>query len=386
MVSATVTLVTIPILIGEAGADAWAALAVGQAVGTGAAILIGFGWGTTGPTEVAKADAAGRVRIYSESFRARVLLAVPFITAAAVVTVFLTRFASLEASLNAIGFAATGLLAGWFFTGVARPYALLVLDTLPRVVGAAAGATAVVFGAPLLAFPLLQMAGILLGVIASTKHVLGSHRGLFFEAGRPPVLQVIRRQSHGVVLAIVSASYAAVPAAVVAVVSPSGLPAYALVDKLLRFATTAFAPVLQVLQGWVPTGSPADVRRKVRVALLLGVSLAISGCILFILLAPVLAALLSHDEVIPDKLLVVGFGLALMFMVTSQVVGLVCLLALGHGRSLAAFSTISIIVGLPAVVVGALIDGAIGAAWGLAAAEVVAFVPQALLLARVLSR
>ena len=384
-VSAIVTLISIPIIVGAVGAQAWGALAVGQAIGTGAAILINFGWGTTGPTEVARADAGLRSALYEDSFRARLALALPVVVVAVAATSFATSSASGEAALNAAAFALTGLLAGWYFTGASQPLLFLFLDTGPRVVGAAAGATAVLLGSPLVFFPLLQLAGILVGVVLSTRKVSGFRR-LRSIRGFGAVPTILRAQSHGVVLAIVSASYASIPAAVVAVVAPSGVPVYALVDKLLRFATTAYAPIIQFLQGHVPTGTFADVRRKIRSSLIAGGGMAVLGAALFIVLAPWLSSFLSHGEISPPFEIVVGFALALFFMVASQIVGLVCLLALGQSSELAKRSAVGVVIGLPAIVAGAIIAGVLGAALALAFAEALACSLQVLLLRKALRR
>lgn len=379
-VSAVVTLLTIPILIGSSGATAWASLAVGQAVGTGAAIVIGYGWGTTGPTAVAQAVGQARVRIYAESFRARLLIAGPILAIGVVVTLLATQTVPVEAALNSLGYGLTGLLAGWYFTGIARPYLFLLLDTVPRIVGAAAGAGVILLGAPLITFTLLQLAGVLIGIVASTRFIASNDSLHFREVPTRQTVRVLRRQSHGIAIALVAAAWSSIPISIVAVFAPSGLAAYALVDKLLRFGTTAYAPIIQFLQGWVPTGSRELLLQKVRKAFVLGTVLAVVGAVMFVALGPWLAGLLSHGEVIPGRFLVVGFGVALLFMVMSQVCGLVCLLALDRAQLLARMSVITVLIGLPAVIVGALLGGANGAAWLLAAAECLSFSLQLRLL------
>ncbi len=386
VVSALVTLISIPILIGAAGAGAWASLAVGQAVGTGAAILIGFGWGTTGPTLVARADEANRRNIYLDSFRARIVIAVPVLVLAILVVHFVVDTAQVESILNALGYGATGLLAGWYFTGVARPYLFLLLDTAPRVIGAAAGAIAVLAGAPLVAFPAVQLLGVLGGVALSTRFIAGPKSRVVSNFSWTRVFAALRGQSHGVILAVAGAAYSAVPLSLVAFVAPSALPSYALVDKLLRFATTAYAPIVQFLQGWVPTGGALAVRRKIPRAFGLGVGLAAVGAVAFVLLAPWLAGILSHSEVAVSRWLVAGFAVTLLFMVVSQITGLVCLLALDHSQRLALFTAVGIVIALPSIYLGALLGGAVGAAWMLALGEFVALAPQLALLALLLRK
>lgn len=381
VISALVTLVSIPVVIGAAGAAAWAGLAVGQSVGTGASVLIGFGWGTTGPTDIARAPVSERALIYLDSYRARLLLIGPILVAAMAVTFFVVPAAGWESALNCAAYATTGLLAGWFFTGAARPGGFVLFDTAPRVIGAAVGVLAVGSGAPLFWYPLLQLMGILGGVVSSTAAVAGG-RSVIVRLRPGHSLQVLRRQSHGLVLAGVSAANAALPAILVAGFAPSALPAYALADKLLRFGTTAASPFVQFLQGWVPGGGDGLTAQRVRRAGLVGLLLVAIGSAAFVAVAPLAADILSHGAIVLPFTLLITFAVVLVLLVAAQIVGLVCLLALGEGRRLARYTLIGGVVAVPLVVVGAAFHGAIGAAAGVAAGEMVAFVPQVVLLQR----
>lgn len=380
--SAIVTLLTIPVLIGSSGASGWASLAVGQAIGTGAAIIIGYGWGTTGPTAVARATASARTELYAESFRARLLLAGPILVAGVVATLLATQTVPLESALNSLGYGLTGLLAGWYFTGIARPYLFLLLDTVPRIVGAAAGAGVVFLGAPLIAFTLLQLVGVLVGIVVSTRFIASRGSLGLRTVPTQQTIHILKNQSHGIAIALVAAAWSSIPISIVAIFAPGGLAAYALLDKLLRFGSTAYSPIIQLLQGWVPTGLPEQLLRKVRKALLLGSVLATSGALILIVTGRWVVGLLSHDQVAPPLTLVLAFGITLLFTVGSQICGLVCLLALDRAQLLAKMSVLTVGIGLPAVITGAIIWGANGAAWSLAAAECLSFSLQLRLLVR----
>lgn len=385
VVSAIVTLLSIPILISIAGAHAWSGLAAAQSIGTGASVLIGFGWGTTGPTDVARSSAEQRRRLYRESYAARLVLALPVVTFACLITYAVTPAAQWESVLNCLAYACTGLLAGWFFTGAAQPVAFVTLDTAPRVLGAAVGVLAVAFGGPLILYPVLQFVGIAVGVAASTG-VIAGRTALLAPVVLLDVIATLRRQSHGFVLAAVSATNAALPSILIAWLAPSALPAYALSDKLLRFGTTAAAPFVQFLQGWVPGGGNQRITSRARRAGLVGLGLVVVGATGFFLIVPWLARTLSQGQIeLPVDLLAV-FTLVLVLLVGAQVVGLVCLLALGESRLLARFTLIGGIAAVPLVALGAVVFGAVGAAAGVAVGELVAFVPQIVLLSKRLRR
>lgn len=381
--SAIVTLLSIPIVIGLTDASAWAGLAAGQSIGTGASVLIGFGWGTTGPTDVARATSGDRARIYLDSYRARALLALPIAAAASVITFAVVPTARWESALNCAAYAATGLLAGWFFTGAARPRSFVLFDTAPRVLGAVAGVAVLIAGAPLAWYPLLQLVGILVGVAASTAAIAGT-RELFSTPEFARTITVLRLQSHGLVLASVSAANAALPSILVASIAPSALPAYALADKLLRFGTTAASPFVQFLQGWVPGGGRAVLVARVRRAGVIGAALVVLGSVAFFFVAPWLGSVLSHDQIRLPILLVAAFAAVLVLLVGAQIVGLVCLLALGEARRLARFTLIGGVATVPLVIVGVVLNGAVGAATAVGVGELVAFVPQCVLLSKLL--
>ncbi|TFD51764.1 hypothetical protein E3T43_15880 [Cryobacterium sp. Hh7] len=383
--TAIVTLVAIPIMISHSGAHAWASIALGQAIGTGCAVLIGFGWGTTGPTQVAMARGLARIHIYTDSLQVRSFLAIPGVVFAVGLAFLFADTYREEAALTAAAFAMNGLLAGWFFTGSARPYSFLLLDTAPRVIGTVAGAIALLLGASLVFFPLLQLVGITLGVVLSTVKVGGWANSHWNRLSRRRVSALLKGQSHGMVIAGVSAAFITVPISIVALVAPAALPAYALADKILRFSTTAFSPVVQFLQGWVPGTDDPAVTRRIRWAFAGGLLLTVTAGTVFTVGLPWFAGVLSSGEIIPAFGLSLAFGLILVLLVMAQVTGLVCLLALERAQNLALFTIIGAAVGIPAVFLGVSFFGAQGAAWALVFAEFVALAPQIVLLGRLLN-
>ncbi|MFJ3380059.1 hypothetical protein ACIPJ2_06595 [Curtobacterium sp. NPDC090217] len=368
--TAAVTLVSIPILIAAAGAHAWASIALAQAVGTAGAILVGFGWGITGPTVVASTGQAERLDYFVSSFWSRVTLAVPALAITAAVTFVSTSTASGASTLNAIAYTLTGLLSGWFFTGSSRPWSFFLLDAIPRIAGASVGTAAVFFGAPLWVFGAAQIVGILLGVAVTVSRIAGKK---VRHAPRPrAVAMTLRSQSHGMLLSSVSAIVTGLPPVLVSLLAPAALPAYSLADKLMRFATTGFSPVLQFLQGWVPAAiGTARIRRANRAACS-GAVMAIVAGIAFALLAPLIGDLLSRDSVQLDGWTAAAFGLVLAALIGAQVVGLVGLLALDATRQFARYTLVGAFVGMPLTALGALFGGAPGAAFGFAIGELLA--------------
>lgn len=373
--TAAVTLVSIPILISAAGAHAWASMALAQAVGTAGAILVGFGWGITGPTVVASTGQVERLDYFVASFWSRVTLAIPALAITAAVTFASTPAASGAATLNAIAYTLTGLLSGWFFTGSARPWSFFALDAIPRIGGATVGTASVFFGAPLWVFGAAQIVGILVGVVVTVSRIAGRK---VLRAPRPhAVALTLRSQSHGMLLSSVSAIVTGLPPVLVSLIAPAALPAYSLADKLMRFATTGFSPILQFLQGWVPAASGVARIRRANRAAASGALMAVLAGAGFALLAPVIGGLLSGDSVQLDGWTGAAFGLVLATLIGAQVVGLVGLLALDATRQFARYTLLGACVGMPLTALGALIGGASGAASGFAVGELLALTLEA---------
>lgn len=378
--SAIVTLLSIPVVIAAVGAGAWASLALAQAVGSAAAIVIGFGWGITGPTEIASAEPRDRLVYFTNSLWGRASIAVPATACAAIVTAVAAPSQPGPAALGAVAYALTGLLTGWYFTGVAKPWSFFSLDALPRVVGVAVGAVMVSLGLPLWIFPLAVLLGVLAGICATIRRITG--RFLPGRVRRAVLLQVLRAQSHGMQLSSVSAVVTALPPLIVSIAAPAGLPAYTLGDKLFRFATTAFSPVLQFLQGWVPAVAGQQRAARAKKAATIGISAALVAACTFALVAPLMSRLLSHGKVDLGPLLGSAFALALASVIAAQAVGLIGLLSLGATRSYARYTIVGASVGVPLTIVGAIVAGGVGAAAGFATGELIAVVLEARLFVR----
>lgn len=373
-----VTLTVIPVVITTFGPTAWGSIAVGQAVGTGLAVLVAFGWNTTGPPLIATATEEGRRRFYAQSLKVQLTLAVPA-SGIAVLVCWFVAADRLVATVTALSLVLTGVMAHWFFTGAGKPFSVLVFDALPRMLGTIVGGIAVLAGADLIVLPLVQLSSIVVAICVSAA-VISPFRELRALASEDRLSCLLRRQSDGLLIAAVTAAYISLPVVVVASVAPAGLASFALVDKLLRFATTALSPLVQFLQGWVPRPDPGTTERRVRLSLRLAVVVAVISSCVFVVLVPWMARVLSGGTIQPGFVLTVIYGGILFLLVTSQIVGLIGLLAMKQGRALARYAATGAMVGLPAVLVGAHLFGAEGAAGALVLAETVALTLEVRLL------
>lgn len=376
-VSALVTLLLVPVVIANSGAEAWSGLALGQTVGVAVGVLVGFGWGTTGPTEVAQASERRRPSIFFHALRFRALFVAPGVAVAMLITFVLAPSARIEGSVAAAAFVLTGMGAGWYFTGAGRPMSFLLMDTVPRVAGSAIGGGFLLMGTPLIVLPIFQVVGCLAAVLAASVSVALTPKDAL---PWPGLRTLARRQVHGLTISSVSAAYLALPSIVVAWLAPAALPVFAMADKLLRFGTSAFAPVTQFLQGWVPKIGAGSLRTRVVIALGSGAAIALTGAIVLAAASQWASRLLSHGEIVLDLSVAVPLAGVFLLVCGGQVTGLVCLLALGQSAKLALFTTFGAVASVPLLIAGVATFGALGAVLALVVAELVSVVPQVLLL------
>lgn len=299
VVLAVTSIVTIPAMIHASGDTGWGSIALGQAFGNVGGLVAGYGWGWFGPAKVARASASERRLEYVESVVTRVVLMVPISVIVALLAYAFAPTAPLFAVAGAIQTTSVGLTATWYFVGLSRPYLLLFLDTLPRSVGALAGASMIYgFGASAVSVPLGGFIGMMMGFFFSSFWIMRQARlGGAEPRTRKPLRSILNANRHGVISAFVMASYNSAPIAIVSVAAPQIQPAFALADKIRIQLVTASSPAVSVLQGWVPGAVGPSRLRRARYSLVFGTIAASLLGITTAAFGPVLVNWLSHGEI-----------------------------------------------------------------------------------------
>ncbi|WP_148076663.1 hypothetical protein [Cellulomonas sp. PhB150] len=359
---AVVSLLAIPALIEAGGPTAWGAIATGQSVGAVAAIALYLGWGISGPASVARASDADRGREYAEALVARAVIVVPVLAATAGVTALVARTDTALAILAACSAALIGLGAGWYFIGIAAPYRMLALETVPRVVGTLVGIAAMREGAGPAAGLWGQLGGMLVGVLAPTVWICATTGGPRQWARlRRPLPQVLRHQVTGVATSITSATYTALPIVIVGLTSSAALPLFAVLDKLQKQVYVAVTPVVSLLQGWVPRAAPHELTGRVRTALRAGAAFCGVLGLGLLLATPWLVDWLGAGHFDATLLASVLVSAVVATNLFESIVSRVALVPLGQLGYVARVTAIGSIIGLVLVVPGTLIWGATGA-------------------------
>ncbi|MGO2938792.1 MAG: hypothetical protein ACTICQ_14685, partial [Glutamicibacter arilaitensis] len=391
--SGLVSLVTVPLLLHGLGANSWTAIATAQAVGSIAAILVQLGWGVLGPAEIAAVPrGVERQRAYAHSLVLRTLsfLCIGALSGAVTIAIVPASAGTWAVGMSAVGYAATGLSANWYFVGVGEPKKLLTLDSVPRAVLTLAGAVGTAYTSEAAWFAVGVMLASLVPFGLSSVGILRNEtvrslRGYFAEA-LSTMIPVLRHQSAGLSTSLVATLYKYLPMIAVTAVAPAAAPAFALLDRLVKFAVAAVRPFGQVMQGWIPSGGAEGIRGRARTAGKVSVAAgALAGAGFGVLAVP-LASVLGLGQVQIDVWLAVTSGIILGSTVCSQTLGMACLVAMGKRREL--FLSVASGAILCAIVVWPLTAnlGAIGAGVSVALAEFTVATVQGVVLLRALGR
>ena len=352
------------------GPSSWSIVALAQSAAALASALVGLGWMTVGPSAVAMRSREAGGALFAQTLVARgyaFLVGAPVLFA---VVALLAPQRGVVAGLLATAGLVPVLGASWYFIGRGRPMTLLARDTIPQVMGVWVGLLlAALFG--LNGYVVAVLIGNVAAVVAGI-HGVGKDGSLVVADRRlGATIGFVRNHGQGLLASWAGSANSYLPLLLVARVATSGLPAYALTDRLLRSTLTGFSPVVQFLQGWVPSEPRAMLRRSRSavgwssiLALLVGLALGLCG-------RP-LAELLSGGSIVPGRGLVVAFALASAILVIGQVTALVVLVPLRLTRTLAR-STIAgtVVLATTGIPLGVQF-GATGVAWSVVACEAVA--------------
>jgi O-antigen/teichoic acid export membrane protein len=385
LLMASVSIAVIPVVVSRAGAEIWAGVATAQSVAGFAAVLIAFGWGVTGPAAVAGADAGARGRYFAESVASRAWLFV-FVTPVAVLIVGLVAPGEvLVNAVVAISLMLPSVGASWFFVGEGAPWRLLLLENLPRASGTVLGGFALVATRDPAMFAIIQGLGALVAVAISWRDVFDRY-GVRPTFSPGAAAQRLSAQASGVVAAGTAALYVSLPLVAVASFAPGSTAVYALADKLEKFAISAFAPVLQIAQGYVPAADLGERVARARRAAALSVAIGCLAACGYILVMPLASTVLSGGVLRPSTSVTVPLGIVLGAVCVSAITGLACLTALGAVRQVAYSTVLGAAVGCPLIVGLGLTHGPVGIAWAAAISELLVAGYQLAALRRVLRR
>ncbi|WP_406637431.1 lipopolysaccharide biosynthesis protein [Pseudarthrobacter quantipunctorum] len=381
--STLVGILAIPIIIRVAGTEAWAVQVVCQSVASLFAVVIGFGWGTTGPSMVASTPRQGRFQLFADSLVSRTYLFIIGAPAMATLMIVLQPNYVALVVLGTVAYLLPSVGAAWYFIGESNPKRLFFLDASPQLLGTIVGIVGLYWTGQIEALVFCQMVFTLLGVILSASVVLRGGKGLFHcDLGLKASFSRLSHQRHGVITAATGSLYVNLPLVAVSAWLPLQLDLYAMIDRIFRYSVTAFSPVLQFVQGWVPEGGDESLRHRIKRAIQAGAMLGALGSAAIFLLSPVISSLLSDGKLVVPTSLSLPVALSFFSVALSQILGLACLVLIGRGAALAKSTVLGAVAGAPLILITALNTNVTGVAWAVAASELVVTIYQLVVIRR----
>jgi O-antigen/teichoic acid export membrane protein len=366
LISLSGQVVLIPVIASVSGATGWAAVALGQALGVGAATVMQFGWGFTGPTLLVPMSRQDRGRLLWVSTLSRLVVAAVLLpVTAALATVLAPDGRGLLAALTAMAFATFGLSALWFFVGTGRPSLAARYETVPRLVALLASAAVVVVTGEAIWYPVVFLAGQVLSIGWLTVR-LGAIS--FSRQTWAAALRALGRQRYAAASDVLIAVWQAVPTSILAATAPGALAVFAAGDRIQKLGQSGIQPLFNAFQGWVSEAAPPQTPQRMRLAVgATSVCGALAGLLVAVGL-PVLDDVLFAGEIAVDPAVSIAFGVALaLFSVTSSI-SFTVLAPSGRTRQILRSTVVGGVTSIVGVSIAAHLVGAPGGAAAVAVA------------------
>ncbi|WP_457950670.1 lipopolysaccharide biosynthesis protein [Pseudarthrobacter sp. alpha12b] len=384
LIASLASFILLPIVARVGGAPVWTALALGQAIGSIAAIVVGLGWSLTGPAAVAASpDAAVRRRHYAVSFTTRSLTFLVTVPVMAVVLYLAGDPASYWlAFLMACAQAASGLTPAWYCIATGHPGRIAKYDVVPRMIATLGVIPVLLTIGEIWIYPAALLVLGLTGTLLFNAHYVRKvdFRGL--SLGR--VIHEIWALRAGAGVTVAAGSYASTPIIIVQfMVSASGAAPFVSAEKLYRIGLLATAALGNSLQGWVSEfGGDHARRRKYSLIALSG--LGIVGWLVLALAGPWATSLLFSAALAADFWTCFWFGLSFLLVCVTSSTGAHWLVPANRMRTVLTSTISGALVGVPAMIILAGLMGGPGGALGLALGEIVVTAIQMRIVLRML--
>lgn len=358
---AVVSVASVPAMVGADGIAAWGAIALGQAVGAVASLVVGYGWNVSGPSIIARGGTGARRREYADSVRVKLSLLAPVGVLAAAVAAALSHQHASFAAAGALSATLVSLTSNWYFAGLARPYTWLWLEIVPRVLSTSFGIALMHAGYGALLGLAATSGGMVLGLIFVSlwvRHTTSS------DADPPPPKEPLRdilvSRRHGIASMVTSQLFLTAPFVIIAIAAPWAQATYALVDKIRQLVSAGLNPIVVVFQGWVPRAADNALPGRSRAALFVTAGLAVATGMTLIVCSPTLANWLSDGQIVIPSSMAFMIACIIAIDLFNSVLAYAVATSFNRVNTVSSATLVSFVVLLPTAVFGALQDGAQG--------------------------
>lgn len=383
--TALAPLVALPAITSAAGATGLAAVVLGQTLGAAAAVVVLMGWGLVGAHAVAvrRGSPAELQKLYWTSLVTRLVVAAVLLPVVAAVAVLVAPDLPVVVALSAVGSGLVGLTSAWYFVGLGRTGLVAAYETLPQVGISVVGSVALWAGMPLLGFPLLTIAANVLVVVLTYLRLRGD-RTIRRAPGLRATAASLREQAPLIVSSLATYAWTGFAVTLVATGAPASLPLFAALYRVQQLGRALLFPFKNALQSWVSGSADADRASRTRTAVLVTAAAGLLVAVGMTVLTPLLDGIIFSGTievgvvpaaVMASSLVVVSLSLAYTAYV---------LVPDGLTRVVVISTVTGAVVGVPLLLVGARVGGAVGAGAAIVVTETVVLVTA--LVARAAAR
>lgn len=372
-IAAISPLIVLPIVARSAGVAGWASAVAGEAIGTVAAIAIAYGWTAIGPALASVADDdTARGSLYRDSLVVRLLVAAVGIPATTVVCALVADPGhTLLAALMGVQGALIALSFTWYSAGLGHPHAIIVYDSVPRLVSAAASAVAIAGGAAVEIYPVAGIAVTLIGTTLFTRIALRRYPAPWptrrelprlFRSGAPVTL-------NDIALSV----YSSVPTPLVTVTaSAESAAGFASADKMIKLGQFIPLTLANALQTWVSEATGAGRAARMRSAVLGHAIIGLIGGVALASLGSWASGVLFGEDAASPTPVLVAMGVTFLFFSVRTSLTRHVLFVSGRTRAVVRATLAATVVGVPLMVALTMAIGPVGAAVGYAITETAA--------------
>jgi PST family polysaccharide transporter len=386
-IAAISPLLVLPVVARTAGAGGWSSAIAGEAIGTFAAIGIGYGWAAIGPALVSIAQTdAHRARLYRDSLVVRLILAAAILPILGVVCWFVATPGAqwLSVLMGAQG-ALIALSFTWYSAGVGDPRAIILYDAVPRLAASVVSAVLIANVGVVELYPLAGICVTVVGTCIFTVKVLRANPGPW--PARADLPQLFRKGAPVALNDAGLGAYSNVPTPLVNVVSTE-IPAagFASADKMLKLGQFLPLTLANALQAWIGEAHDAMRARRMRIALIAHGGFGLVGGACLALLGPLASEILFGQDASAPAAVLLSMGIVFAFFCLRTSMSRHILFAAGQANVVMRATLLGTALGVPAMVGLGVAFGPVGAAAGYALTEAAATVLLVSHCRRVLTR
>lgn len=373
--SAVTPFLALPAITSTYGVSGWATVAIAQAAGTFAGLLVELGWGVTGPQRVARMNGKTAASLYRQSVTTKLTVFCVIASPIFFVAHALSPEFKAAGGAIAVATAALGLSPAWFYIGKGRPLRILLFESIPRLIAVAIAAVAIYRNAPIVTYAVGLVASVLVSLLLTA---VAGGLGWFQWAGS---LAAMRSQSIVIVGRVIGGAYTSLPTVLLSFVHPNSVPLYAAADRLARMGLSVLAGVPARLQSWIGHESAIVRSQRAKKSLGYNAALGLFSGLTFFVLAPWATRILLSDSVSMNYATSALGGLLVLAVCTSRGFGL-SMVSAGRANQLTFAIVLSALVSIPLIFTLGAEFGANGGLLAVLMAEITGIAIQAIIVIR----